>query len=63
MKRIARFEKVSLEQFREGWTDTFGSAEEAEIRKIYDRIKLPKRATAGSAGYDFYAPATLKLEP
>ncbi len=63
MKRIARFEKVSLEQFREGWTDTFGSAEEAEIRKIYDGIKLPKRATAGSAGYDFYAPATLKLEP
>ena len=63
MKRIARFEKVSLEQFREGWTDTFGSAEGAEIRKIYDGIKLPKRATAGSAGYDFYAPATLKLEP
>ena len=24
MNRIAKFEKVSLEQFREGWTDTFG---------------------------------------
>ena len=24
MKRMAKFEKVSLEQFREGWTDTFG---------------------------------------
>ena len=63
MKRIARFEKVSLEQFREGWTDTFGSAEEEGIREIYDGIKLPKRATAGSAGYDFFAPVRLTLAP
>ena len=31
---------------------------EEEIRKIYDSIKLPKRATIGSAGYDFYSPIT-----
>ena len=24
MKRIAKFHKVSLEQFMEGWKDTFG---------------------------------------
>lgn len=63
MKRIAKFEKVSIEQFREGWTDTFGAAEENRIREIYDGIKLPGRATAGSAGYDFFAPVTLKLAP
>ncbi len=63
MKRIAKFEKVSIEQFREGWTDTFGAAEETRIREIYDGIKLPGRATAGSAGYDFFAPVTLKLAP
>ena len=54
---------MSLEQFREGWTDTFGSAEEEGIREIYDGIKLPKRATAGSAGYDFFAPVRLTLAP
>lgn len=63
MKRIARFEKVSMEQFREGWTDTFGAAEETKIQEIYDGIKLPRRATAGSAGYDFFAPAALTLAP
>ena len=49
MKRIAKFEKVSLTQFKAGCT-----REDAE--KVYEGIKLPKRATAGSAGYDFYAP-------
>lgn len=63
MKRIARFEKVSLEQFREGWTDTFGPADEGVIEEIYRNIKLPRRATAGSAGYDFFAPARFVLYP
>ena len=50
MKRVAKFEKVSLEQFMEGWTDTFGVQQPGVIEQIYDRIRLPKRATAGSAG-------------
>ena len=28
---------------------------------MYANIKLPKRATAGSAGYDFYSPITFQL--
>ena len=52
-KRIAKFYKVSYEQFQAAWADTFGQVEEAEIQRIYEGIKLPKRATAGSAGYDF----------
>lgn len=63
MKRIAKFEKVSIEQFREGWTDAFGEVDEAELREIYEAVRLPKRATAGSAGYDFFAPARISLAP
>ena len=48
-KRIAKFEKVSFEQFKTGFDDK----NDAEIKALYDDIKLPKRATKGSAGYDF----------
>ena len=54
MKKIAKFEKVSLKQFEEAWTGK-------NSKEIYDLIKLPKRATTGSAGYDFYAPETFCL--
>ena len=33
------------------------------FRKIYDGIELPKRATSGSAGYDFYAPVDFTIAP
>ena len=64
MKRIAKFHKVSLERFSKDWIDTFedGISEE-EIQNIYDEIPLPKRATAGSAGYDFYMPETFVIAP
>lgn len=61
MKRIAQFFKVSFERFEADWTDTFGKCE--NVKEIYERIKLPKRATSGSAGYDFYAPVGFTLEP
>ena len=63
MKRIAKFHKVSEEQFLEGWKDAFGDTEEAIIKSIYENIKLPKRATAGSAGYDFFSPVDFELRP
>lgn len=62
-KRIAKFHKVSYEQFKEGYVDVFGNAEEDDIQKVYEEIKLPKRATKGSAGYDFYAPVSITLKP
>ena len=52
MKRIAKFHKVSKERFTADWTDTFAQSQE-EAEKVYEAIRLPKRATAGSAGYDF----------
>lgn len=62
-KRIAKFHKVSFEQFQEGYNDTFGETDEAVIHDIYENIKIPRRATAGSAGYDFFTPVSLTLEP
>lgn len=65
MKRIAQFEKVSWERFIKDWIDIFKPGENNydEIKSIYDMIKMPKRATKGSAGYDFYSPITFTLKP
>lgn len=62
-KRIARFEKVSFEQFKEGFEDCFGISEDEKIEDVYDNLKMPVRATAGSAGYDFFSPVEIMLEP
>jgi len=59
MKKVAKFEKVSFEQFalaHEG-------RNMEEIRAIYEQIQLPKRATTGSAGYDFFCPEDVSLSP
>ena len=58
-KRISKFEKVSYEQFKSG----FDNVDEKIIKEYYDGIKLPKRATKGSAGYDFFAPFDIVLAP
>ncbi len=50
MKRIAQFFKVSeIEFLKEGTIEEYGA------------IILPKRATSGSAGYDFFAPKSFTL--
>lgn len=63
MRRIAKFHKVSEEQFRKSCQDDFPQYKEEEIRQMYENLKLPRRATAGSAGYDFFAPFSFSLEP
>ena len=60
MKRVARFEKVSFEQFQSGFDGEFSLE---EIKEMYENLQLPKRATKGSAGYDFYAPFDITLAP
>ena len=62
MKRIAKFFKVSFEEFQKAYLDEFGG--DADIaRDVYDRIKLPARATSGSAGYDLFSPVDFTLAP
>ncbi len=58
-KRVARFEIVSFEQFK----NAFDNKTEEEIKAIYNGLILPKRATKGSAGYDFFAPYDIVLKP
>ena len=64
MDRVAKFEKVSFEEYYKAmkpllpsdWTDD-------EIRTSWEDIELPTRATSGSAGYDFYAPVGFTVSP
>lgn len=53
-----KFEKISLEQY---FSDLEGNKE--KIKKEYEDILLPKRATKFSAGYDFFAPRDFTLNP
>ncbi len=52
MKRIAQFFKVSKDEY----------AKSAHI-DAYENVKLPARATSGSAGYDFFSPYEFSLLP
>lgn len=54
--QVARFEKVSFEQFRDAMRSEYGTVYDEDIKRMYDSIELPSRATSGSAGYDFKAP-------
>lgn len=66
MNRIAKFHKVSWEQFLEDYIDTFGKFSEDSIKLIegvYGNITLPKRGTSGSAGYDISSPIGFVLQP
>lgn len=53
MQKIAEFDFVSINEFKKACDD----------ERVYASLKLPKRATKGSAGYDFYAPFDFSLKP
>ena len=61
MKKVAKFEKVSFEKFYESCMMHHMTVE--DIHKSYNSLKIPKRATKGSAGYDFYSPFDFELNP
>lgn len=63
-----KFEKVSYEQFEKDFIETFYPNIKNVPDKIkkyamecYDNLKLPTRATKGSAGYDFFMPIDVEL--
>ncbi len=63
MSRVAKFEKVSLEQFKNDMKSVFHEEiSDSLIENIYSNIKLPKRATVDSAGYDFYTPINIDID-
>ena len=55
MKRIAQFEKVSADCFAAAFP-------EGQVPSL-ESVKLPRRATTGSAGYDFFAPFDITVLP
>ena len=57
MRRIAQFLAVSREQFEKDWTAALPNTQPPQ------EIRLPRRATSGSAGYDFYSPVDFTLAP
>ncbi len=60
MERIAEYQKVSFKEFSRGFSECFPGRDPGEA---YAGLKLPRRATAGSAGYDFFLPADVSLAP
>ena len=57
MHRIAQFFTVSTAQLEADWAAAFPG------QAVPEQIRLPRRATAGSAGYDFFSPVDFELQP
>ncbi|MDD6434856.1 MAG: deoxyuridine 5'-triphosphate nucleotidohydrolase [Clostridiales bacterium] len=62
MKDIIRFEKVSESNFVKELISAFG-VDETAAKEIFRELPLPRRATVGSAGYDFFSPVDLNVAP
>lgn len=59
MERVAKFYKVSKEQFKKDCVNNHWFLKD----EVHDNLKLPSRATSGSAGYDFFSPIDFRLKP
>lgn len=62
MNQIANFEKVSFAQFATD-AEQFSQVDIDNLNDKYNNICLPIRATSGSAGYDFYSPFDITINP
>lgn len=59
---MIKFHKVSYEQYKKDILPCLiKDIKEEYIKEIYNSLKPPKRATRGSAGYDFFAPFEIEL--
>ena len=65
MKEVAVFKKVSKAQFGETYRNMYPTFDFTTkiMDDMYESIRIPKRATAGSAGYDFVTPFPFVLYP
>lgn len=66
LQKVAKFEKVSLDQYIESFRKLGVDStvlSDQKIEEAWKNIKLPTRASSGSAGYDFYLPMALYLAP
>ena len=68
MNRVAKFYRVSFEQFLKDYCDTLELDSSdvntvIKVREVWDSIKLPRRSTKDSAGYDIGSTMSFVLEP
>lgn len=65
MRSVARFEKVSYEEFYKAMKAEPHTSVKTDkvIQDVYMDLQLPKRSTVGSAGYDFHSPFQFWLRP
>lgn len=63
MNKISQFFKVSKDRFMSDSAGLLSDYTEEQRSEMYDNIRLPVRATAGSAGYDFYIPFSAVIMP
>lgn len=62
MERVALFSKITYEEY-EGALSKIRALDKERIRKIYESIQKPIRATSGSGGYDFFLPYDISIKP
>lgn len=55
-----KFHKISIERY---YDDFYNFLSNSEMNEVYKNIKLPQRATTGSAGYDIFAPFSFEILP
>ena len=58
MEKVAKFEKISYEQ----WREDFGDNDEHSYDAVLDEIEMPTRSDPNSAGYDIHTPYTITLK-
>lgn len=60
-----KFEKISERQFFTDFAEYLDNEclDTKDSLAVYHSLKLPKRATTGSAGYDIYAPYNITIPP
>ena len=60
-----KFEKISERQFFIDFAEYLNDEclDPRDSKAVYNMIKLPKRATKGSAGYDMIAPYDIGIPP
>lgn len=63
MNKISQFFKVSKDRFMSDSAGLLPDYTEEQRSEMYDNIRLPARATAGSAGYDIYIPFSTVIMP
>jgi len=62
INKVAQFEKVSYKQFYKDMKDCSNIGyTDSEIKEAYYKIRLPERATTGSAGHDFFTPVDVEI--